>query len=214
MKFLEDRGELGLVGIDSLEEVDISEIEFDDILLRSALNLIFQQTNDDTRSPEPLTYVIRDEVVVITTVAKADSDEMKATRVYDVGHLLRSNGNQNIALNGRSLADNADSRSVETLSNGAMRVSDTEEGLWSFPVDSSGHPSANPRPPALIRMIISTTINEDFDNWRYPYGQGMFGSAELFGSKLVVTQSPAMHLRIVRLLNLLSEPSTAQPQGR
>jgi hypothetical protein len=83
-----DRGELGLVGIDSLEDVTVTDINYDGMSLRNALKLIFAQTEDDTKSPEPLTYVIQNEVMMITTVTKAESEDNLVTRVYPVADLV------------------------------------------------------------------------------------------------------------------------------
>lgn len=90
MSFETDRGELGIVGIDTLEDVIISDISYDGMTLRNALKLIFAQTQDDQKSlaPEPLTYVIQNEVIMITTVAKAESEDNLVTRVYPVADLV------------------------------------------------------------------------------------------------------------------------------
>ncbi|MEQ9410800.1 MAG: hypothetical protein RIK87_24020 [Fuerstiella sp.] len=88
MTVYEDSGELGLEGITSLDDVTITDINFDGMSLRNALKLIFDQTQDDTKSPVPLTYVIQNEVLMITTLDKAESDENLVTRVYPVADLV------------------------------------------------------------------------------------------------------------------------------
>ncbi|MCA9038456.1 MAG: hypothetical protein KDA91_25195, partial [Planctomycetaceae bacterium] len=82
MTIVPDRVELDLEGISSLEDVTISDVELQGILLKNALKLIFAQTD-----PE-LTYMIRDEVMVITTREAAESDENLITRVYPMGDLV------------------------------------------------------------------------------------------------------------------------------
>ncbi|MEZ6059702.1 MAG: hypothetical protein R3C19_05010 [Planctomycetaceae bacterium] len=75
-----DYAELELEGINSLEEVTVKDIVLNGISLRNALSLIFDQTEEPA-----LTYVIKNEVVQITTLAKAeDPQESATTRVYDV----------------------------------------------------------------------------------------------------------------------------------
>ena len=69
--------------ISSLDEVLISDIVLDGITLRNALKLIFRQTAEPA-----LTYVIQNEVMLITTLEEATSEHMMLTRVYPVGHLL------------------------------------------------------------------------------------------------------------------------------
>ena len=88
MTIYPDKGELGLEQIDSLEDITISDISFDGMTLRNALKLIFEQTLDDTKSPVPLTYVIQDEVMKITTKDKAESADNLVTRVYPVADLV------------------------------------------------------------------------------------------------------------------------------
>ena len=65
-----------------LQDVMIKDIELDGITLRNALAIILSQTD-----PE-LTYMIRNEVMFITTKAFAEADEQLATRVYQVGDLV------------------------------------------------------------------------------------------------------------------------------
>ena len=81
MTIYPDRAELELESIDSLEDVTVSDINFEGMTLRNALKLIFAQTTDPA-----LTYVIENEVLKVTTVAKAD--ETLTTRVYPVADLV------------------------------------------------------------------------------------------------------------------------------
>ena len=64
-----------------LQDVQIKDIQLDGISISSALDLIFRQT-----APE-LTWVVKDEVVLITTVAAAESDEYMFLRSYDISQL-------------------------------------------------------------------------------------------------------------------------------
>ncbi|MBL8819427.1 MAG: hypothetical protein JNL58_25570 [Planctomyces sp.] len=85
MTIIPDFKEIELAGVTSLEDVMIKDISLRGITLRNALELIFSQTED----PE-LTYMIRNEVMLITTVEFAESDENLITRVYPVGDLTIS----------------------------------------------------------------------------------------------------------------------------
>ena len=64
-----------------LDQVMIKDIELDGIALSSALDLILRQTDP------PLTWVVKDEVVLITTVSAAESDEYMFLRSYDITRL-------------------------------------------------------------------------------------------------------------------------------
>lgn len=88
MAIYPDRAELNLEGISSLEDVTITDINFDGMSLRNALKLIFEQTEDESSSIVPLTYVIEDEVMKITTVDAAQSAASAVTRVYPVADLV------------------------------------------------------------------------------------------------------------------------------
>ncbi|MEP3478893.1 MAG: hypothetical protein ABJZ55_06575 [Fuerstiella sp.] len=81
MTIYPDRAELELESIDSLDDVLITDIEFQGMTLRSALKLIFEQTTEPA-----LTYIIEDEVFKITTLAKAE--DTLVTRVYPVADLV------------------------------------------------------------------------------------------------------------------------------
>ncbi len=76
--------DVGALDADSiiLQDVVIKDIELDGITLRNALAIILSQTD-----PE-LTYMIRNEVMFITTKAFAEADENLGTRVYQVGDLV------------------------------------------------------------------------------------------------------------------------------
>jgi len=81
MTILPDVGALEADSI-TLQDVIIKDIELDGITLRNALAIILSQTD-----PE-LTYMIRNEVMFITTKAFAEADENLVTRVYQVGDLV------------------------------------------------------------------------------------------------------------------------------
>ena len=88
MTIYPDRAELQLNGIEDLgTDVTIDDINLNGQSLRTALKLIFEQTESDQNSPAPLTYIIQDEVMKITTVEKANSVANLVTRVYPVADL-------------------------------------------------------------------------------------------------------------------------------
>lgn len=82
MTIIPDYQELELDGVSSLEDVTVRDISLSGITLKNALSLIFGQTTD----PE-LTYMIKNEVMLITTLTAAESDENLITRVYPLGDL-------------------------------------------------------------------------------------------------------------------------------
>lgn len=79
MTMFADKLELELESINSLEDVLISDINFEGVTLRNALKHIFDQTDPK------LTYIIDAEVMLITTAAK-EADTL-VTRVYPVADL-------------------------------------------------------------------------------------------------------------------------------
>ena len=59
--------------------------------------------------------------------------------------------------------------------------------------------------PVLVQLVVDMTINAEADNWGpRSGGHGELGSIDLFGENLVIRQTPAVHMKIVQLLNLLS----------
>lgn len=80
-----DRLALEEFQIDSLEDITVAEdLSLSDISLKSALKIIFEQLEG---VDEPLTYLIKNEVMYITTQAEAESEENYQTRVYPVADL-------------------------------------------------------------------------------------------------------------------------------
>jgi hypothetical protein len=86
LTFWPDYNELGLDldPQDPLEEVQINRIEVRGMTLRNALDLIFEQVLD----PVELTYVIHKEVMLVTSLTKAESEDFLRTRVYPVADLV------------------------------------------------------------------------------------------------------------------------------
>ena len=221
MKFFPDQGELGLEQINSLEDVIISDIAFDGMTLRTALKHIFDQTADDTKAPIPLTYVIQDEVMLVTTLDKAQSADMMSTRVYPVGHLLSiPTGLADVFTRGpgRNAGFTQPKEGHGTQSGGSQKGRGA--GFFSVPTDEVAEkktedvkaaatdrsPEIIDSRPGLVRLVVDMTINADGDNWNVQSGgNGTLGSIDLFGGNLVVRQTPEVHQQIVHLLNLLSK---------
>ncbi|MEO2032405.1 MAG: hypothetical protein ABGZ35_10005, partial [Planctomycetaceae bacterium] len=78
-----DEVSLEIERIESLDEVLISDVDLEGIPLKTALKLIFSKTHDPR-----LAYIIKDDVLVITTEEEAMSDNSLVTRVYQVGDLV------------------------------------------------------------------------------------------------------------------------------
>jgi len=66
-----------------LDNTQVSNVNFKGITLRNALKLILAKVKD-----QELTYMIKNEVMMITTVATAESEENLITRVYQVADLV------------------------------------------------------------------------------------------------------------------------------
>jgi hypothetical protein len=80
-----DRLALEELQIESLEDITVAEdLQLSDISLKSAMKIIFEQLEG---VDEPLTYLIKNEVMYITTQAEADDEANYQTRVYPVADL-------------------------------------------------------------------------------------------------------------------------------
>ncbi len=82
-----DRGYLGLVGIDSLDEIRIQELTTEGRTLRQVLQEITERTQDDTISPEALDFVIMHGLIIVLPQVAAKSNRAAYTRGYRVGDL-------------------------------------------------------------------------------------------------------------------------------
>lgn len=78
-----DLAELQLEGIENLRDIQVTDIVMKGVTLRSALDHIFAQTN----SPR-LDYIIKNEMVLITSEGAAEIDENMFNRFYNVERQL------------------------------------------------------------------------------------------------------------------------------
>jgi RNA polymerase sigma factor (sigma-70 family) len=84
LQIVPDHAELQMDGVPSLDDVFVVDVTFSDaITLHSALELIFRQTSEPS-----LDYLIKDEVMLVTTATAAELPENMETRVYEVSGLL------------------------------------------------------------------------------------------------------------------------------
>ncbi len=197
MAFHADKAELSILGLDGLDDVLVSDIDFDGMTLRNALKLIFDQTNGDTGSTEPLTYVIKNEVMLVTSLEKAESEEMLVTRVYRVGELL----NLDYA-NGLTGAGPKGGAGFFSIPANAAQLGGGEGGT-GMDGGGGGQP---PTPPTLATLVMEMTSPPC--RWLEFDGEG--GAIRIVGQTLVVRQTPKGHKEVVRLLNLLYESAVDQ----
>jgi len=192
-----DKRELDLEGLNDLEEVLVRDISFSNGMeLQNALKLIFDQTSD----PAELTYVIRNEVMVITTKAMADSEDAMVTRVYEVGELLDLEYGEDL---------------VYPNGGGGGMGGGGFQSVPQYPFAPPGkgkkkvqaERKASDDQSATVSTLNLTDIVMEMTSppylWFNTDGEG--GAIRIVGSTLVVRQTPAGHREIVRLLNLLSE---------
>ena len=83
MRILPDVSDPDIETIDYLASVNVTNVNLKGITLRNALKLIFARVKD-----QELTFMIKNEVMLITTVATAESEENLVTRIYDVADLV------------------------------------------------------------------------------------------------------------------------------
>ena len=83
MRILPDVSDPEIDDIKYLESVNVTDVDLKGITLRNALKLMFAQVKD-----QELTFLIKNEVMLITTVATAESEVNLVTRIYDVADLV------------------------------------------------------------------------------------------------------------------------------
>ncbi|MEZ6128553.1 MAG: sigma-70 family RNA polymerase sigma factor [Planctomycetaceae bacterium] len=195
-----DMAELEVEGISSLEDVLVRDISFPaGMELRNALNLIFARTKSDAE----LTYEIRNEVMMITTKAWADSDAAMVTRIYEVGELLDLEyGEDFVYPNGGMGGGGGGFMSVPQV---FSPQSSGPKGNGKKKAQAEGKATVE-QPVTVAKRNLADLVMEMTSppcQWFNIDGEG--GAIRIVGRTLVVRQTPAGHREIVRLLNLLSE---------
>ncbi len=179
-------------GIDSLEEVTVQDIVLDGQPLRIALKLIFERTDPN------LDYVIRDQMMHITTAEVAHSDDYLTVRTYPIGHLL------DVGPSGIGQLESGN-QSIGTGS-GVFQIHDPGASFDSdtFLSPDSQSTSGAERAVAKQELIgLITGFTSPPCRWVDDDGEG--GTIAAFGDSLVILQTPAGHEAIIELLNALTE---------
>ncbi|MDA1230114.1 MAG: hypothetical protein O2856_05010 [Planctomycetota bacterium] len=70
-----------------MEDITVADFHVEGVSMRSALDELFEQIDPQ------LDYMVRSEVLLITTRAYAESDENLTVRVYDISHLVSPQSN-------------------------------------------------------------------------------------------------------------------------
>lgn len=195
-----DSRTLVLENIDSLDDVVVRDIKLQGLTLRSALKAVFGRTTDPA-----LTYVIRDELMVVTTVDEAWGENSLTTRVYPVGHLLAVDSPDW----NRSGPHPEMSEPPPGPGQGYFQLSDSAND----PIESSDVPSHEgpeedvPGDRRAMNMCQLMSVVQQMTTppleWADVDGQG--GSIDSFGESLVIRQTYDGHQEIVKLLNQLTE---------
>ncbi|MCA9038508.1 MAG: sigma-70 family RNA polymerase sigma factor, partial [Planctomycetaceae bacterium] len=220
-----DLAELDLEGITGLEDVFVRNIELEGISLDSALDLIFAQT----ANPK-LDFIIKDEVVLITTSNAAESEENMFNRSYDVSTILplfEQDWSAGIKRNSaRSMDDGfggevgygmEDGMGAAAMSGGmsgalGMGVGDQEMGAGSMGMGEMGGFDSgtggmgietSPRlqdPADRLRETIQQ-MTAPPSKWRDSDGEG--GQIIITGNLMMVRQSRRGHKAVVDVLEQL-----------
>ncbi|MFK7819168.1 MAG: RNA polymerase sigma factor [Planctomycetaceae bacterium] len=214
MRIWPDRLALEEVQIEQIENIFLSrDVELSNISLRSALKLILESLDG---LDEPLTVVVQNEVLMLTTKSRADSEENFFIRTYNVAALL----NLEVGMAGQAGCGGGPSGGFGGGGGGmgsggglggpapAGGSMGGGSGFFSVSPQLGGGSGAGMGPPAsatsapnLVNVVIDMTSPPAL--WQDFHGEG--GTIALLGDKLVVRQSAAIHREIVQLLNLLTE---------
>jgi RNA polymerase sigma factor (sigma-70 family) len=196
-----DKSEFELEGFSSLEDITVSDVNFEGMTLQNALDLIFEQTTE----PE-LTYEIRNEVLHITTLAKAESDEGLVTRVYNVEHLLHLDYVDGV-LPLRASGGGEGSGGFGGGGGGGGYFSVAAQDDESVSDDAKDKPQPVDASEAVDEKYTLVELVQEMTTppCRWVVSDGEGGAIKIVGRSLVVRQTQAGHREIVRLLNLLTE---------
>ena len=183
VRFFPDFAELDLEGISSLEDVALVSASFGRAshTCNDALKLLFKQTTD----PE-LAFLPATGHVLITTRAKAESDECLTTVIYDVAELL--------PLNPARISDAADSQPSSDNTQPKADIANDKSAIGAKG-KTAGVTTATPL-KNLIQQHTSPSIR-----WFEIDGEG--GAISVYGHYLVIRQTPLGHEQTAALLDML-----------
>jgi Sigma-70, region 4 len=213
-----DQAELEMEGISSLNGVTVTDVELDGITLHSALDLMFSQTSD----PE-LDYIIRDEVMLVTTRTAAELDENMETRVYDVSRILplfkTKTVQQTVQQTGQQMGHAYPEGFFSIDSPAGMARAGVPPGAVSASGTSGGVSSTQSDPPGgmggasqIVDVVLTPgdQLLEVIQSMSSPPAQwfdidGEGGRISAVGDVIVVRQSRRGHELIVDVLEQLEE---------
>jgi hypothetical protein len=203
----------------SLNDVIIKDIELDGISLSSALDIIMGQTDP------ALTWIARNEVILITTESAAESDEYMFLRSYDITRLREitqlivtasdAGGGQGGGQGGGGMSGGGGSFSVVVeptqfgggggMGSGGMGPAHKKKTLPSKPQPDVAE-SANAKQESVITWEagLLQTIQEMTGppcRWHDMDGEG--GRLTIAGNRLIVRQSRNGHEQVVAVLEQL-----------
>jgi len=187
-----------------LRDVMIKDIEFDGIALSSALDLILSQTDPS------LTWVVKDEVVLITTVSAAESDEYLFLRSYDISQ-LREISKLSVSIWDTSVGQN-NSGGGGSFQSGGLQGGGLGGGgaAQATQANSLINKPENPTPaPPVSRLLtweasliaIVDAMSSPPCRWFDTQGEG--GRMNVAGNRLLVRQSRKGHEQVVAVLEQL-----------
>lgn len=191
--------------------IDVSQIK--GLSLRNALAIIMQEA----RSTANLTYVIQNEVLLITTAFAAE--DMYFTRVYNVDELLDLDfgngyyaGNQGFGGGGGGFFAVPSPQQATTQAAGTTPPATGQNDMQGMGGMEGGLGGAagqayTPDPITLATVVMDMTSPPC--SWLENDGAG--GVIHIAGRSLVVRQTFQGHQEVVRLLNLLSESVADSP---
>ena len=154
-----------------LADVVVKSVHIEGVSIRSALDVLLEQTDPQ------LDYMVRSEMLLITTRQAAEADENLTIRIYDIGHLVTPQSGPVF----RYYPGQGRSQSKTPPSNGSQLPTSQQLAMWVM--ESSA-------PPA---------------RWFEIDGEG--GRLQVHNRMLIVRQSRRAHLAISDLLEQLTERS-------
>jgi type II secretory pathway component GspD/PulD (secretin) len=178
----------------------VKSVHLTDVSVEKALRTVL----DDIGGTTPLSYVIDEGVLTISTKDDLSGLRYRKTLVYDISDLLVT------------VPDFAGPRMSLNMSSGGGQngsSSGSNGGIFGGSSGgSSGGTNVNLTNRAdivnqLTRLIARTV---DKDSWMDPYGTGTVGSMSELSGQLVITQTADNHRAVLDLINQLRESKALQ----
>jgi Flp pilus assembly secretin CpaC len=175
------------------QNTPVHSVHLQDVSIEKALRTVL----DDVGASSPLSYVVDEGVVTISTRDDLTGPRYRKTLVYDIRDLIVTVPSFTAPRMDLTTSMNINGQNGGTCSSGC--------GLFNNSGNCGANANQQNRQQVVtqITTLIATTI--DKDSWMAPIGTGTVGSMSELNGQLVITQTAENHRAVLDLINQLRE---------